>query len=51
MRRTWSRRTKALVLVAVMYAVAFGLAAAITAAAEFEVRTAQHGPVVPAPTP
>ena len=48
--RTWTRRRKAWVLWVVVYVVAGVLFAAVNAVAQRDVRTAQHGPVRPAPT-
>lgn len=58
-RRTLTRRTRAFVLVVVIYAVAFALFALVAAAARLDdrrarprpVTTSQHGPIAPAPTP
>lgn len=50
-RRTLTRRQKAMVLVAVGYAVAGLLAWSVSVSASWDVRPAQHGPVEPAPRP
>lgn len=50
-RRTLTRTQKALVLIAIGYAVAGLLAWSVMQAPRWEVRPAQHGPIRPFPTP